>query len=238
MTKILFPNLMKAEFLNRVNRFIANVSINGTIESVHVPSTGRLDGVLTEGVTCYLKPAENKNRKTKYTLFLVQYMNTMVCIDALIANDFSHQLLKDKMLIDVEAGDIHREVSLEKDRIDFALFSNRLVQYIEVKSVNKVEQGIACFPDAPTERGRKHIKTLIKLQAENHIQSHILFIVQRNDAKVFTPCIDRDPVFAELLTQAYNRHVKIHVALTNVTVEGIFFDKWLNINFVTHETSL
>lgn len=227
MTFLPFSPLKKAIFLKRINRFIAEVNIDGIIEKVHVPSTGRLDGVLEAGAICYLKASRNPNRKTAYSLFLIEKENKKICVDSLIANEFAYQILKNKDVEGINNGKIKREVAIDSDRLDFVVVGQEKSHYIEVKSVNKAENGVACFPDAPTERGRKHLLSLIKHQQEPFIQSHIIFVVQRNDAASFSPCIDRDPEFAKLLKTAFEEGVKIHVCLTTVKEDGIYFDKWL-----------
>ncbi|OEG00183.1 hypothetical protein BHF71_06090 [Vulcanibacillus modesticaldus] len=224
-----FPPLTKATFIKRVNRFIAEVKIKEQIELVHVPSTGRLDGILKTGVTCYLKPSSNPKRKTAYSLFLVEDNNVKICIDSLITNDFVYQLLRKNEIPGISIGEIAKEVSLPDERIDFVVRNEDLENYIEVKSVNKCDNGVACFPDAPTERGRKHLTNLIKYQSVNSIQSHLIFVIQRNDAEIFSPCKDRDPEFANLLKEAYKKGVKLHICLTNVTENEMYFDKWLKI---------
>jgi len=229
MTIIQFPPLVKATFLKKINRFLAMVELNGDVLQVHIPSTGRLDGVLKEGYLCYLKPANNPKRKTAYSLFIVEANQVHVCIDALVANQFAYQLLKDGKIKEINGGTILKEVAIERDRFDFVVQHQQFFDFIEVKSVNKSDDGIACFPDAPTERGRKHIKHLIRHQQDQDKQSHLLFIVQRNDAKLFTACSDRDPEFATVLKEASKKGVKIHVALTKITENDISFEKWLPI---------
>lgn len=216
--------------MHKINRFEAMVNLDGKLEHVHIPSTGRLDGVLVEGNPCYLKPSQNPKRKTAYSLFLVESNHTLVCIDALMANQFTYELLKEHQIPDMKKGNILREVSLGNDRLDFVIQSEEGFDYIEVKSVNKSDGNLACFPDAPTERGRKHVQHLIEHQKQETIQSHIVFIVQRNDASLFTACQDRDPEFAALLQQAIKDGVKVHAALTKISKDEISFDRWLSIS--------
>lgn len=233
MSEIIFPKLIKAKFKKRVNRFIAEVELNYEIIQVHVPSTGRMDGILEIDATCYLKPSTNPNRKTAYSLFIVEKDDIKVCIDSIITNDFAYELLRNGIFSELASYQtILREVPLEDERLDFVIYDDTLKKHlIEVKSVNKSDNNTACFPDAPTERGRKHLRNLIKYQLDSNTQSHIIFIVQRNDAYVFTPCKDRDPEFAKLLQLAYEAGVKIHVCLADVTEKGMYFNKWLPLIF-------
>ncbi len=231
MTMIEFPPLIKGTFIEKINRFIAIVHVNGHVEQVHIPSTGRLDGVLSEGNVCYLKPSNNPKRKTAYSLFIIESSNVKICIDALLANQFAYQLMENEQIEGIKKGKILKEFTLKGDRFDFAIQHEDTIEYIEVKSVNKSDNGIACFPDAPTQRGRKHTQHLIAYQQDSSIQTHILFIVQRNDAEQFTPCEERDPEITQLLKEANRKGVMIHVALTNVTEKSISFDKWLPIHY-------
>ncbi len=237
-------NLREARFLQRINRFIAKIELADTQEilHVHIPSTGRLDTVLQPGQLCYLKKSDNPQRKTLYSLYHVQAphsveadKDTLVCVDSLVANRFVKQLLIRGAVAGIPASNIRAEVSFGKDRLDFVVddpTGNPAVEHlIEVKSVNMAIDGIASFPDAPTERGQKHVRSLIAKQSMSHYQTHIIFVVQRNDAFAFQPCHDRDPVFSQLLAEAKQAGTMIHACLTDVSANQVAFAKWLPIKF-------
>ncbi|OEF95865.1 DNA/RNA nuclease SfsA [Desulfuribacillus alkaliarsenatis] len=242
---IAFPKLVPATFIKRINRFIAEVNINGELIKVHVPTTGRLDTVLVTGQTCYLLPAANPERKTPYSLFLVATTSSidsnhtsLVCIDAMVANRFARELLENNYIEELSSIDasIRAEVTYNKDRFDFVVTEqktaqedNQIQHLIEVKSVNMCVDGVACFPDAPTERGKKHLRSLMQKQAQGTTQTHVIFIIQRSDANAFSPCFDRDPEFARLLKEAQEVGTKIHACLTSIKTDGMYFQSWLPI---------
>ncbi|OEH84918.1 hypothetical protein BHU72_06925 [Desulfuribacillus stibiiarsenatis] len=227
MTKLNFPTLTKGIYIQKRNRFIAEVQLDGAMIDVHLPTTGRLDTVLAHGAICYLKPSTNPNRKTAYSLFLVEVEDgTLVCIDALVANQMTALILQKQLINGVPEGDIKAEVGFDQHRFDFVVHNIveqdfSVTHIIEVKSVTMAHRGIAMFPDAPTERGQKHIAKLIELQKKEQFQTHIVFVIQRNDAESFAPCVDRDPKFAQLLQQAKDNGTMIHVCFTRVSPKSM-----------------
>ncbi len=228
---IKFDNMVSATFIRRINRFIAEVELDHEIIKVHVPSTGRLDTVLSEGLPCLLKPAKNPARKTPYSLFLVVLPQTKVCIDAMEANRLTEQLLIHQAIAELTHGSIHKEVTVGKSRFDFVVRQESMTHLIEVKSVNMAVDGTACFPDAPTERGTRHLQELAEWQQKDNIQTHVIFVVQREDADGFSPCIIRDPDFSNALRHADRAGTKIHVCLTSVTEEKMAFQRWLPLRW-------
>src|SRR5690606_26277464 len=135
-----------------------------------------------------------------------------VCIDALLANLFAEGLLRHGLVPNIPTGLLQAEVSLENSRFDFRIIDEEGHQHmIEVKSVNLVDEGKALFPDAPTTRGTKHLHELAKLQEEG-VQTHILFIIQRGDAKSFSPHDQIDPLFSTALRNCVVKGSNVQIA--------------------------
>ncbi|MCF6092621.1 DNA/RNA nuclease SfsA [Microaerobacter geothermalis] len=223
-----FGELKQAIFLERKNRFIARVEIEGSILDVHVPSTGRLDTVLKKGLSVYLKASNNPSRKTPYSLLLVQQEGGLVCVDAILVNHFTRLMLQHQWLPSIPSeGIIQQEYKMGESRFDFAIHE-RKTHLLEVKSVNMVVDEIAYFPDAPSERGTKHVEELIHWH-QHGFPCHLLFVVQRGDAKCFSPHFKRDPKFSDAVKRALEIGIETKACLTDVTLDGMYWDSWLPI---------
>lgn len=159
-------NILKAEFIKRPNRFQAYVKINKEIEMVHVPNTGRCREILTPGSTVILREENNINRKTRYDLIAGYKGDMLISIDSQIPNKVVHEALMNfKIEILKEYTNIKREKTFGKSRFDFKLEKeNGQIYYLEVKGVTLENDGLTMFPDAPTERGTKHILELIDVK--------------------------------------------------------------------------
>ena len=174
--------LIKGRFIRRLNRFEAVVEIEGVQELVHVPNTGRLKELLTEGAVVLVRKFDNPNRKTKFGLLLVKKGEVWVSIDsANLPNKIVHEALKNNTFEQFSAfNEIRREVTMLNSRFDFGLFGDEQEYYIEVKGVTLVEDRQAFFPDAPTTRGTRHLEELtnIKLGGKG---AGVIFVIQRED---------------------------------------------------------
>ena len=203
-----------AKFKERPNRFIAKVELNKTknddrVILVHVPDPGRLIELLTPDVDVILRQSTNPKRKTKYSLIGVKTSDIWVNIDSIITNSlFKLDYQKIEKLKNYEI--IRPEFSFRKSRFDF-LMHNKITSQkmlVEVKSVTLVKNGLALFPDAPTQRGTKHVTELIDAIDEGY-QSTIVFICKRNDAHSFSANKEIDPKFTSILGKAYQSGVQI-----------------------------
>ena len=209
---MIYPNVVKGTFLNRPNRFIAEVEINGKKETVHVKNTGRCKELLISGITVYLTKSGNPARKTKYDLIAVEKQRQklpplLVNIDSQAANDVAAEWLKNGTLFPKSAI-IRREVKRGKSRFDFCIECEGKTSYLEVKGVTLEEDGVARFPDAPTERGVKHVRELIDCTQNGH-DAYILFVIQMKEIQEFCPNDQTHPAFGEALREAKNAGVRI-----------------------------
>ncbi len=234
-----YNEVKKGIFVRREKRFIGYVEMDGEIHKVHVKQTGRCEELLIPGVTVYVERATNPNRKTKYTLIAVIKPNgRLVNIDSQIPN----AILKEALENGLELPGFKRPYKITPEstygasRFDFKLESKagggsdnqNKVAYVEVKGVTLEEDGVVLFPDAPTERGLKHVKELIVLKDEGY-EAYIVFIVQLTGVKYFTPNMRTHPEFGNALVRARNHGVKILVFDSIVTEDSITLGKPVTI---------
>lgn len=217
--------LVEGVFIQRLNRFVALVEIGGIQERVHVPNSGRMKELLVMGSQVWLAPAAGKKRLTAYTLLLVKYDNLLVSVDSHLANQLLFTWLTEGLLPEL-AGyqSFKREVNYGASRLDFFLACEREGCFVEVKSVTLVEEGEACFPDAPTERGSRHLAELTRAASEG-LRAVVVFVVQREDAESFRPNDQMDPRFGQALRQAVKAGVEAYAYTCWVGLSGVSLNK-------------
>ena len=212
---------VKGIFKNRPNRFIAEVEVDGEIEIAHVPNTGRCKELLVEDAVVWLKPSDNPNRKTKFSLHFVENKGVLVSLFSQEANKIVYDAIVDGKIEELSGYDYHqREKTVDNSRIDIYLANGDDDCYVEVKGVTLIIDGEARFPDAPTERGAKHLKELIKLKKEGK-RCVVFFLIQHPIGKFFRPNWDNDPVFSQTLNDAYDAGVEILVYRCDNQLDGI-----------------
>ncbi|MBN1318221.1 MAG: DNA/RNA nuclease SfsA [Anaerolineales bacterium] len=215
---------MPARFVQRENRFLAKVVIENIETAVHLPNSGRLGELLTPGRRVWLTPAGKssiRNRKTAYSLTLVEYAGELVSVDSHLPNKLVARALAYGLIDELKTTRIVPEVALGHHRIDFRLETGdgKLPIWLEIKSVTLVNDGVAQFPDAPTVRGRKHLEILIRLVEEGQ-RAAVLFVIQRNATR-FSPNDAADPEFGQALRRAAAAGVKVLAWRCRVSMEGI-----------------
>ena len=156
-----YDNILKGKFICRPNRFIANVEINGKVEICHVKNTGRCKELLIPGVTVFVQENNNPKRKTKFSLISVIKEKRLINMDSQVPNMIVHEwILKGNLFKDITL--IKPETKYNKSRFDFYVETKNKKAFVEVKGVTLENEGIVKFPDAPTERGVKHVRELKK----------------------------------------------------------------------------
>ncbi len=193
------PKLLPGTLIKRPNRFLAIVKLDtGEEVKAFVADPGRLTELLFPGVELYLAYSPKEGRKTNYDLSLVKKDNILVSVDSRVPNKLIFKGLQEKSLAPfVGYEHIKKEPSIKKGRLDFLLTGTDIPPcYIEVKSCTLVKNGLALFPDAPTERGARHLKELIQLKNEGY-RSCVIFVIQHPKAKIFAPNEKTDPAFAQ-----------------------------------------
>ena len=223
-----YNNIVEGRFIERPNRFIAKVEIGGVTETVHVKNTGRCRELLVKGTTVYLEKSNNPERKTGYDLIAVlKNGKTLINMDSQIPNAVTEEWLRKGNLFSKDAV-IRREVTHNKSRFDFYIEEGGRKIFLEVKGCTLETDGIARFPDAPTERGVKHINELIDCVNEG-FEAYILFVIQMKGIKHFEPNDKTHSAFGDVLRNAENKGVRILAYDCNVTKDTIEIDKEIKV---------
>ncbi|MBQ5677533.1 MAG: DNA/RNA nuclease SfsA [Clostridia bacterium] len=220
-----YSNIYKGTFIERPNRFIAICEINGKEEICHVKNTGRCRELLVKGATVYLEKSPNPNRKTQYDLVSVEKSGKLINMDSQIPNYVVAESLN-KLFSDIIF--VKQEYKYGNSRFDIYVETDNDKIFVEVKGVTLEEDGVARFPDAPTERGIKHLKELQKAVLEG-FRACVVFLVQMQDVKYFEPNCKTHPEFASELKKACENGVEIFVYDSVVTPDEIIMNKKVEI---------
>jgi len=220
-----YKNTVTGIFISRPNQFIAYVDINGSTEKVHVKNTGRCKELLIEGVKTVLETSDNPERKTKYDLIAVWKNGMLVNIDSQAPNKAVYEFLKEHSDPDVE---ITAEHTLGNSRFDILLRKGEIRTLTEVKGVTLEKDGLALFPDAPTERGLKHVNELIE-NVKKGYECSIFFVIQMKGPHSFTPNSEMHPEFAEAVRKASENGVKVQAFDCVVTENSMTIDKEVKV---------
>ena len=229
---MIYSNIRKATFLSRPNRFIANCLLNGVEVVCHVKNTGRCRELLLSGATVYLDEPSGRERKTKYDLVAVEKhlpdgSSLLINMDSQAPNTAVAELLSLGRLFP-DASLIRREVTKGNSRFDFSVEQGDKITYFEVKGVTLEDGGIASFPDAPTERGVKHIKELIELKRQG-FGAAILFVIQMKGISEFRPNDLTHRAFGDALRLANENGVSILAYDCIVTPDSITVDQPIKV---------
>lgn len=208
---MIIKNLIAGKFVDRPNRFTVTFRYGGKLEDAHLRDPGRLKELLTPNVDLLLRPAlKLGTRKTKYDVIGVLKDNLWVLINSGFHSDIAADLIDFQIINEFKGYFVQkREYNYGKSRIDFLLSGeNEEKMLVEVKGCTLVEEGLALFPDAPTLRGKKHVKELIRAKKDG-IGASILFLIMCEDAENFSPNYKMDPDFSNALRDAYQKGVNI-----------------------------
>lgn len=214
-----YRGVIPGRFLERPNRFIARVETEEGIQTVHVKNTGRCRELLIPGAKVYLEKASNPARKTPYDLIAVEKGDLLINMDAQAPNKVFAEWAAGNFLPDITA--IHSEYVYGDSRLDFCLETNKGLHLVEVKGVTLEENGRARFPDAPTERGVKHIQELQRA-VENGLDATLFFVVQIKDIDSVSTNDDTHPAFGAALREAVSHGVRVCAYDCEVTPDSLF----------------
>ncbi len=214
-----YNNIKKAKFINRPNRFIANIEIDGNNEICHVKNTGRCKELLTDNATVFVQEFDSSARKTKYDLISVFKGERLINMDSQVPNKVFHEWVKNSGLFK-NITMIRPEYKYGSSRFDFYIETIDKKIFVEVKGVTLEENSVAMFPDAPTLRGLKHINELIN-SVDDGFEAYVVFIIQMKDIKYFTPNIKTHKEFGEALVLAKSKGVNILALDCEVTKNSI-----------------
>ena len=216
-----YSNIIQGVFISRPNRFIANVEINGAPAVCHVKNTGRCAELLVKGAIVYLQHLSNPARKTEYDLIAVRKGSLLINMDSAAPNKAASEYLRKQF---GEEALIKPEVKYGASRLDFYIETPAEKWFIEVKGVTLECDGSAFFPDAPTERGVKHLNELCRAVKEGY-KACALFIDQMKGVKDFAPNDITHPEFGEALRTAAKMGVTIRAVDCIVTPDSMTADR-------------
>ena len=214
-----YANMIRGEFIARPNRFIAHVMIGGKEEVCHVKNTGRCRELLVPGATVWCQSWDNPKRKTKFDLIAVEKEDRLINMDSQAPNVAAKQWLLSGGL--GEITELKGEYTHGDSRFDFSFMKDGKRCFLEVKGVTLEHDGVCAFPDAPTERGAKHLRGLTALAKEGY-GAYVLFVIQMADVKYLRPNDATDPAFASALREAVQAGVTVlamDCAVTEDTME-------------------
>lgn len=224
-----YENLAEGVLIERKNRFVAEIEVNGVRTFAHVPNTGRCKEIFLPGAKIIVSRSSNTKRKYAYTLLMVYKNNMLIHIDSAGANRLVEEALAEHRIKGLEdVSEVAREQRFGNSRLDFRFRKGQKTCYMEVKGVTLEENGVAKFPDAPTVRGARHLTELVEARAAG-FNAYVLFVIQMKGVTSFTPFLERDLTFTKNLIAAHRAGVKVMAYDSLVTPENIALDQEVDI---------
>ena len=211
-----YADMIPGIFFARSNRFIAHVEIEGQAEVVHVKNTGRCRELLPAGAQVWCQHSDNPSRKTKYDLITVKKGSRLINMDSQAPNLAAKEWLIRGGLGKTE--NLRAETKHGDSRFDFSFIKDGRQCFLEVKGVTLETQGVCAFPDAPTERGAKHLRGLMEAAKEGY-GAYVLFVIQMADVKYLHPNDATDPEFGKALREAAAAGVEVLAVDCCVTID-------------------
>ena len=219
---MIYQNMIPGTFLSRPNRFIAHVEIGGRVETVHVKNTGRCRELLPPGAQVWCQKSDNPNRKTKFDLITVRKGKRLINMDSQAPNAAAKEWLLSGGLGPIE--NLKAETVHGDSRFDFSFTKESKPCFLEVKGVTLENDGICAFPDAPTDRGAKHLRGLTQAVLEG-CGGYVLFVIQMADVQHLHPNDATDPNFGNALREAAAAGVTVLAMDCAVTEDTMTIDK-------------
>jgi len=222
-----YKDIKKGKFIERPNRFVAYVEVDGEIQTVHVKNTGRCKELLLPGSSVILEESHNCQRKTKYDLIAVYKENLgLVNIDSMAPNKVVSEWLATKPDPFKDIRVIKPEYTFGKSRIDFYIEGENRKVLIEVKGCTLEKEGIGYFPDAPTLRGVKHLEEL-SFAIDKGFETYIAFVIAMPNVREVRPNIDTHKEFGVALEKAKQKGVKVLFLTCDVTQEELIINNYI-----------
>lgn len=217
-----YGNTVRGTFVSRPNRFIAKVLVEGKEETVHVKNTGRCREILVPGTQVVLEDSRNPSRKTRYDLIAAYKGGNLINIDSQSPNKAFGEFITESGIFGGTPA-VHPEYSHGDSRFDFYIESEGRRIFVEVKGVTREFDGVCMFPDAPTERGLKHLRGLERCVEEGY-EAYLALIVQMKGMHVFVPDYETHPEFGREMERAEEMGVGILVYDCVVTEDSMYVD--------------
>ncbi len=222
-----YGDIEEGVFVSRPNRFIANVVVDGVNRVCHVKNTGRCRELLLPGSRVFLARAANPERKTKYDLVAVYKNDLLINMDSQAPNKVFGEWAAESGFFG-RTDLIKPECVYKNSRFDFYIEGGERKIFVEVKGVTLEENGVVMFPDAPTERGVKHLRELADCAAAGY-EAHVFFVAQMAEARLFRPNRATHPEFAEALTAAAESGVRVSCVKCAVTPKTLEIDGFIDV---------
>ena len=219
-------NIVSGKFIARPNRFIAHIEIDGKLEICHVKNTGRCRELLPAGAAVYCADCLSPARKTRYDLIAVQKGSRLINMDSQAPNAAAKDWLLSGGLGDIEK--LKPETAFGDSRFDFSFYKDGRLCFLEVKGVTLETDGVCAFPDAPTQRGAKHLRELATLSQQGY-GAYVLFVIQMADVTYLHPNDSTDPAFGKALREAADAGVTILAYDCHVTPNAMALRKPVDI---------
>lgn len=226
-----YANVKKAIFLSRPNRFIAHCEVDGKTETVHVKNTGRCRELLLPDTTVYLAVSDNPTRKTKYDLIAVEKVTDrgtlLINMDSQAPNEAAFEWISAGGIFG-EGATVRREVTYRNSRFDLYVEQGEAKAFVEVKGVTLEENGVVRFPDAPTERGIKHLRELAEARRAGY-EAYVLFVVQMKGVHTFMTNDEMHRAFGDALRDVASSGVNVLAYDCVVTPDTLVIDAPIKI---------
>ena len=221
-----YGKMAEGVFLARPNRFIAHIEIDGKVEVCHVKNTGRCRELLPIGAKVWCEESQNPARKTKFDLITAQKGHRLINMDSQAPNIAAREFLLAGGLGQIE--NLKAETTQGESRFDFSFTKDGKPCFLEVKGVTLENDGICAFPDAPTQRGAKHLRGLSALAKEG-CGAYVLFVIQMTDVKYLHPNDATDPDFGAALRQAAADGVQVLAVSCRVSPDSMEIEKEVEV---------
>ena len=225
-----YDHIRKGVFQARPNRFVAEVLLDGKSVICHVKNTGRCRELLVPGAVVYLDEVSARHRKTKYDLVAVEKQGMLINMDSQAPNRVFQEYV-DRGDFLPEVTQIRPEYTFGEGRFDFYLEQGKQKHLVEVKGVTLEEYGVVRFPDAPTERGVKHINGLMEALKQGYI-SWLCFVVQMSGVRYLEPNDETHPAFGEILRRAKTAGVRVLALECEVTPDSLTITKQVPVHLL------
>jgi sugar fermentation stimulation protein A len=222
--------LTKGKLIKRYKRFLADVELeNGEIITAHCTNTGSMKTCIEEGADVLLSPTDNHKRKTKYTWEMIYMNGSWVGVNTNNANSLAFEFIAANKIPGLShLTELKREVRFGDSRFDIFGKDKQGEVWIEVKNVSMKEGDWALFPDSPTTRGQKHLKTLMEVKKQGQ-RAAMLYMIQRPDVRKFAAAKEIDPAYALLLREAFHQGVEVYAVQVRLDEKGIYFAHLLEV---------
>ena len=217
-----YDHMVPGIFHERPNRFVAHIEIGGEVQVCHVKNTGRCRELLPAGAAVWCQESSNPNRKTRFDLIAVRKGQRIINMDSQAPNAAAREWLLSGGLGQIE--NLKAEARHGDSRFDFSFTREGKTCFLEVKGVTLEDDGVCAFPDAPTERGAKHLRGLTRLVQEGY-GAYVLFVIQMEGVRYLHPNDVTDPNFGSALREAAENGVQVlavdcHVTPDSMTIRG------------------